>query len=65
MFAHLGEVHTELFEGLQQTGITDLLNHKDTLGRFVPCQPLACWILNVPGGQNKPQTSAHPAQTPQ
>lgn len=48
---YLGKIHTELFERLQQTGITDLFNNEDALGRFVPRQPLACWILNVPGGQ--------------
>mgnify|MGYP001853294452 CR=1 FL=1 len=51
-FCYLGKIHTELFKRLQQTGITYLFNNKDTLGRFVPCQPLACWILNVPREEN-------------
>ena len=61
MWSYLGEEHAELFERLKQTGISDLLDDKDTFWWLVPRQSLAGRVLNVPeyrtttftsGGQN-------------
>lgn len=49
---HLGEEDAELLEGLQQTGVLDLLDDEDTLRRGVPGQSLAGRVLNVPGHTN-------------
>lgn len=49
---NLGEESAELLEGLQQAGVADLLDDKDTFWRRVPRQSLAGWILNVPAGKN-------------
>lgn len=48
IFQYLGEEYAELFERLEQAGISDLLDDKDTFGRLVPCQSLAGGVLNVP-----------------
>ena len=48
VWAHLGEEGAELFEGLEQTGILDLLDDKDTCRWCVPGQSLAGRVLNVP-----------------
>ena len=46
--AHLHQVHAELLEGLEQAGVTDLLDDENTLWGLVPCQPLASRVLDVP-----------------
>jgi len=48
VWTYLGEENAELFERLKQTGISDLLNDKDTFWRLVPRQSLAGGVLNVP-----------------
>lgn len=45
---NLGEESAELLEGLEQAGVADLLDDKDTFWRRVPRQSLAGGILNVP-----------------
>lgn len=49
---YLGEEYAELFERLEQTGITDLLDDKDTFWWLVPRQSLAGGVLNVPENRN-------------
>lgn len=49
---NLGEESAELLEGLQQAGVADLLDDKDTFWRRVPRQPLAGGILDVPEDRN-------------
>ena len=55
--SYLGEEHAELFERLQQTGISNLLDDKDTFGWLVPRQSLAGGVLNVPDHTNTTLTS--------
>ena len=45
---YLGEERAQLFERLQQAGVSDLLNDKDTFGRLVPSQSLTRRVLDVP-----------------
>lgn len=45
---YLGEEYAELFERLEQTGISNLLDDKDTFWWLVPRQSLAGGVLNVP-----------------
>lgn len=46
--SHLCQKNAEIFERLQQTGVSDFLYNKDTFGWLVPCQPLTGWILYMP-----------------
>lgn len=45
---YLGEEYAELLERLKQTGISYLLDDKDTFWWLVPRQFLAGGVLNVP-----------------
>lgn len=57
IFHYLGEEYAELFERLEQAGISDLLDDKDTFGRLVPCQSLAGGVLDVPEHKKHPTIS--------
>lgn len=48
LVTRLHQVHTELLEGLQQAGVPDLLDDKNTLWGLVPRQPLAGRVLDMP-----------------
>lgn len=52
MESYLSEENAELFERLKQTGISDLLDDKDTFWWLVPRQSLAGGVLNVPAHTN-------------
>lgn len=56
-WSYLSEEYAELFERLQQTGISNLLDDKDTFGWLVPRQSLAGGVLNVPEHTNTTSTS--------
>lgn len=45
---YLSEEYAELFERLKQSGISNLLDDKDTFRWLVPCKSLAGGVLNVP-----------------
>ena len=55
--SYLGEEYAELFERLKQTGISNLLDDKDTFWWLVPRQSLAGGVLNVPEHTNTTFTS--------
>ena len=54
---YLGEEHAELFERLVETGVSNLLDDKDTFWWLVPRQSLAGGVLNVPEHTNTTFTS--------
>lgn len=57
-WTHLCEEYAELLKRLQQTGISDLLDDKDTFWRRVPRQSLAGGVLNVPEHRNTTSDSS-------
>lgn len=61
--ACLHQVHAQLLEGLQQAGVPDLLDNKDTLWALVPRQPLAGRVLDVPGGEERSHQDRPAART--
>ncbi len=56
-WSYLSEEYAELFERLEQRGISNLLDDKDTFWWLVPRQSLAGRVLNVPEHTNTTFTS--------